>query len=229
MKKITDEFQFGRYIESVREDAAGLPATQIDLIRKLGMLIEDALAEFAGEKFATPRSMGDLDAADGIQHLLDDYPPQVPPGKVFREAFLTTGEEAAARHLLKLYPARDSLNDGFGLPEESIREIEATGRELLTWRLHGPAFEHEKEKRAEKRGSSKGGKTKAEREAEKLAARDKKIINRAKQFVGIYAKTEALDILVREFSKRFKIGRKRISQIVSSVFPPKKPRAKSSD
>lgn len=128
MKKITDKFQFGRYIESVREDAAGLPATQIDLIRKLGMLIEDALAEFASEKFTTPRSMGDLDDADGIEHLFADYP-----------AFLTAEEAAAARYLSALYLARDSLNDGFGLAEDDLAEIKETGLDLLTWRLQGPA------------------------------------------------------------------------------------------
>lgn len=155
MDKITDPFEFDRHIEALRENAASLPATQGHLIELLAMLIEDALAEFAGEKFILPRSMGGLDDADGIQHLFDDYPPQVPPGKVFREAFLSTNEDAAAHYLLKLYLARDFLDMGFGLPEESICEIEATGLDLLKWRLWGPAFQHGRDKAKQSRNQRK--------------------------------------------------------------------------
>ena len=229
MEKILDPSDFNDVMAIMREHAAALPHAQDALTALLGTLIENALAELAGEKFDMPRRCGDLDDADGINHLLNDYPPEVPPGKFFREAFLTTNEEAAARYLLKLYLARDFLAMGFGIAPDTLREIEETGRALLDWRLYGPAMKHDKEKRAEKRGASKGGATKAEREAKKLADRDKRIKNRAGQLVGLYNKTEALDILEREFSKRFVIGRPRIAQIVSSIFPTKRPRAKSSE
>jgi hypothetical protein len=151
MEIISDPFEFDHVIAIVRERARALPDTQDELTHLLGTLIEDALAELTGQKFATARSIGDLDSADGIAHLLNDYPAQAPPGKFFREAFLTVEEDAAARHLLKLYLARDFLHMGFGLPEDSIREIDATGRELLAWRLHGPAFQHGKDKRKQSR------------------------------------------------------------------------------
>lgn len=146
MEQISDKSEFDHIMEIVREHARTLPHTQDELTRLLGKLIEDALADLTGEKFDMPRRCGDLDDADGINHLLNDYPPEVPPGKFFREAFLTTNEEAAARYLLKLYLARDFLRMGFGLPEESIREIEATGRDLLYWRQYGPALQHGRDK-----------------------------------------------------------------------------------
>lgn len=154
MEKISDPSDFDHVIGIVREHARGLPDTHVEMIGLLGKLIEDALAELTGEKFATPRNMGDLDDADGITHLLADYPPAAPPGGFFHVAFLTTNEEAAARYLLKLYLARDFLQLGFGLPEDSISEIEATGRELLTWRLHGPAFQHGNDKAKQSRHQS---------------------------------------------------------------------------
>lgn len=225
MDKITDPFEFDRHIEAVRENAAGLPTTQGHLIDLLAKLIEDALADLTGEKFATPRGMGDLDSADGIFHLLTDYPAHVPPGKFFREAFLTTNEEAAAHYLSALYLARDSLRMDFGLPEESIREIEATGRELLTWRLHGPAFEHGKRKRQATQAGKIGAAIKAKRQKPRIDAWHAKIQKRAKSMKGSYSKTEALDVLEREFPG---YSRRQLSNIVSSVFPPRPPRASSS-
>lgn len=229
MEKISDESEFSYRMAEVRELSGTLPHAQDELTRELGKLIDDALAELTGEKFDLPRRSGDLDDADGINHLLNDYPAEVPPGKFFREAFLTTNEEAAAHYLLKLYRARDFLRMGFGLPEESIREIEAAGVKLLYWRQYGPAFQHEKRTRAERVGQEKGGRAKAENQKAEKEDRNKIIIRRAKQMVGLYSLTEALDILVREFSKRYKIGRKRIRQIVSSVFPEEQTRAKSSE
>lgn len=162
MEKILDPSDFNHGMAIMREHAAALPRAQGELIGLLGKLIEDALAEFAGEKFAMPRRMGDLADADGIRHLLDDYPPQVPPGKFFRVAFLSTNEEAAAHYLLKLYLARDFLRMGFGLSEESIREIEATGRELLNERLWGPAFQHGRDKAKQSRNQrTRASKTRA--------------------------------------------------------------------
>jgi hypothetical protein len=155
MEKILDPSDFDDGMAIMREHAAALPRAQGELIGLLGKLIEDALAEFAGEKFVMPRRMGDLADADGIRHLLDDYPPQVPPGKFFRVAFLSTNEEAAAHYLLKLYLARDFLRMGFGLSEESIREIEATGNALNKLRLWGPAFQHENDKAKQSRLQSK--------------------------------------------------------------------------
>jgi hypothetical protein len=151
MVKITDPFEFDRHIEAVRENAAGLPATQGHLIDLLAKLIEDALADLTGEKFAAPRSMGDLDSADGIAHLFADYPAAIPPGGKHLRPFLTVEEATAAHYLAALYLARDSLNDGFGLAEDELAAIEATGRELLTWRLHGPAFQHGRDKAEESR------------------------------------------------------------------------------
>jgi hypothetical protein len=154
MDKITDPFEFDRHIEAVRENAAGQPATQGHLIDLLSKLIEDALADLTGEKFAAPRSMGDLDSADGIAHLFADYPAAIPPGEKYPRPFLTVEEATAARHLSALYRARDSLSDGFGLAEDELAEIEATGRELLAWRLHGPAFQHRKDKAEQSRHQS---------------------------------------------------------------------------
>lgn len=229
MDKISDRQEFDSHIEAIRENAAGLPATLNDLTDLLGRLIEDALTELAGEKFAMPRSMGDLDNADGITHLFDDYPATIPPGGVFKVAFLTAEEADAARYLLKLYQARDSLNDVFRLPEDSIREIATAGLALLYWRQYGPAHDSAVEKRKEKQGSKKGGKNKAEKQKPKIDERNAKIQKRAQTMKGAYSKPEALDILEREFSKRFNLGRRQLANIVSSVFPSKPRRAKSSE
>lgn len=258
MDKISDVFEFNRIIDSVHELARGLPATRDDLIIRLDGLIEDALAELTGEKFDIPRSMGDLDGADGICHLLDDYPTSVVFFSTNEEAaafyrlklcfvraslrfdvprgtramchlptsgaFLSTNEEAAASCLLALYFARNSLRDDFGLPEDSIPKIEATGRELLASRLHGVASEHDKRNRAQKRGGSKGGVIKAKRQKQKIAAWHARIQKRAKSMKGDYSKTEALDVLEREFPG---YTRRHLATIVSSIFPTKPRRAKS--
>lgn len=146
MEKILDPSDFNDVMAIMREHAAALPHAQDALTALLGTLIENALAELAGEKFAMPRHMGDLADADGILHLLHDYPPTVPPGKCWPEAFLTIGEEAAALHLLKLYLARDFLAMGFGIAPVTLREIEETGRTLLDWRLYGPAVQYDRDK-----------------------------------------------------------------------------------
>jgi hypothetical protein len=59
--------------------------------------------------------------------------------------------------------------------------------------------------------------------AKAIQARHDKIINRAKLMKGSYSKTEALDILEREFPF---YGRRNLSKIVSSVFPKRGSRAK---
>ncbi|HQS99901.1 MAG: hypothetical protein B7Y26_03575 [Hydrogenophilales bacterium 16-64-46] len=193
MGKITDRFEFDRHIEAVRENAAGLPATQGHLIDLLAELIEDALADLTGEKFATPRSMGDLDSADGISHLFADYPAAFPPGGTRPRPFLTVEEAAAARYLAALYRSRDSLQGGFGIAEDDLAEIEATGGALLTWRLHGPALQHGRDKakqsRAQSRRASKrrkktveiDGRAVAVTKAELEAYRDKFIFERGQE------------------------------------------------
>lgn len=146
MNRISDPFDFERVMEIVREYANDFPHSRDSLIRILGMLIDDALGELKGEKFDYPRSAGDLDDADGICHLLTDYPPIVQPNGFWRP-FLNAEEEAAARFLLKLYSASEAVKLGYGLPGDVIHEIETEGRKLLSWRLHGPAFQHGKDKR----------------------------------------------------------------------------------
>lgn len=137
---IDDVFQFETIMARVQELAACLPDCQADLVHLLGLLIADALSELTGPKFDWPRRAGDLDDANGVLHLLNDYPASVPPGKFWKEAFLRVEEEAAAQWLLKLYLARDYLQLGFGLPPETVQEIEHFGLKLIAWRLHGPAY-----------------------------------------------------------------------------------------
>lgn len=136
MEKIADRSELEHVMGLIREDANCLPESKDSLVRLLGMLIADALAEFTGEKFDMPRRSGDLDDADGINHLLTDYPSWVYPSGM-RAAFLTIEEESAALLLRKLYLARDFLELGFGLSEETIREIEETEKTLLLWRQSG--------------------------------------------------------------------------------------------
>lgn len=137
---IDDVFQFEAIMARVQELAVCLPDCQADLVHLLGLLIADALSELTGPKFDWPRRAGDLDDANGILHLLNDYPASVPPGKFWKESFLHVEEEAAAQWLLKLYLARDYLQLGFGLPPETAQEIERFGLKLVAWRLHGPAY-----------------------------------------------------------------------------------------
>lgn len=137
--KIADPSDLKHVMGIVREHANCLPESKDSLAHLLGMLIADALSEFTGEKFDMPRRSGDLDDADGINHLLSDYPSWIYPSGM-RAAFLTVEEEAAALLLRKLYLARDFLELGFGLPEETIREIEEEGLRLLSWRQHVPAL-----------------------------------------------------------------------------------------
>jgi hypothetical protein len=73
---------------------------------------------------------------------------------------------------------------------------------------------------------SRGGKKKAERQADAINALHVKIQKRAKAMKGGYSKTEALDVLEREFPG---YSRRQLSNIVSSVFPPRPRRASSSE
>ncbi|MCP5278557.1 MAG: hypothetical protein H6935_09365 [Thiobacillus sp.] len=126
MDLISDPDRFEDAIRALRELAAEGQAYRRggSLDHLLEGLIGAALSEFGPDKFDMPRRAGDLADADGIRHLLADYGP----------AFLNAREEAAASLALKLFLARDFLKLGFGLPDETIREIEGTGRTLLSWR-----------------------------------------------------------------------------------------------
>ncbi len=222
--KIADPFDLEHVMGIVREHANCLPESKDSLAHLLGMLIADALSEFTGEKFDMPRRSGDLDDADGINHLLSDYPSWIyPSGK--RAAFLTVEEEAAALLLRKLYLARDFLELGFGLPEESIREIETESRTLLNWRLHGPAFVHDKERRLERTGGRKGGMNKAAKQAPKLTKRNEEIKRRARNMQSAYSESEILDFLQTKYPE---IGRRQLANILSSTEEENSPRAKSS-
>lgn len=143
MDKITDPFEFELIIETMREHAENLPSSQVLIIGLLNALISDALHLLDDPKFEMPRLAGDMDDADGINHLLTDYPPTLEPGHAFHNAFLRTEEEAAARFLLKLYLAMDSVKMGFGLQEDDILGIERMGAALLTWRLRGDKYDLE--------------------------------------------------------------------------------------
>jgi hypothetical protein len=141
MEKISDSFELESLIERVREYAGNLPESKDSLTSLLEMLISDALLELNDEKFEIPKLVGDLDDADGINHLLTDYGPTQKPGQVFREAFLRTNEEAAACLLLKLYLARDSVQMDFGLTEDDISWIEKISAALLNQRLYGDKYD----------------------------------------------------------------------------------------
>lgn len=116
MDLISDPDRFEDAIRALRELAAEGQAYRRggSLDHLLEGLIGAALSEFGPDKFDMPRRAGDLADADGIRHLLADYGP----------AFLNAREEAAASLALKLFLARDFLKLGFGLPDETIREIE---------------------------------------------------------------------------------------------------------
>jgi hypothetical protein len=68
----------------------------------------------------------------------------------------------------------------------------------------------------------KGGKAKAINEAKQIDAWHKRIKKKASQMVGSYSKTEALNILVRDFPG---YGRRNLSKIIEDYFP-KTPRVK---
>ena len=144
---IDDVSYFEAIMERVEKLAACLPDCQAELVHLLGLLIADALSELTGPKFDWPRQAGDLDDANGIHHLLNDYPASVPPGKFWKESFLHVEEEAAAQWLVKLYLARDFVEMGFGLPPETTKEIELCGLKLVALRLHGPAYLRDLERR----------------------------------------------------------------------------------
>lgn len=140
---MSDPFEFERFMGIARECAGGLPDTQDYLVELLNWLIADTLLELTGPKFDGAKGIGDLDDASGIGHLLVDY-----PGLLYVE------EEAAAHLLLQLYLARDSLMLGFGLPPETMQEIELYGGNLIAWRLHGPAFKHDQHRKKESAAQS---------------------------------------------------------------------------
>ena len=156
MEPISDIFQFEDVMQRVRDLADNLPDTQEYLVELLNLLIADALLELTGPKFDGAKRIGDLDDADGILHLLSDYPATVPEGGFWRVAFLHAEEEAAARLLLTLYQARDGvLLFGEGVSGEMMQEIEQRGGKLIAWRLHGPAFEHDQRRKKESVSQSK--------------------------------------------------------------------------
>lgn len=218
MDLISDPDRFEDAIRALRDLAEEGQAYRSggSLDHLLEGLIGAALSEFGSDKFDMPRRAGDLADADGIRHLLAAYGP----------AFLSVKEEAAASLVLKLFLARDFLKLGFGLPDETIREIEGTGRTLLSWRQAAQVHKHEKRRGKELAGSSKGGREKAEKRAPEIKAWHKKIQYRAKTMKGTYSKSEALDILEREFPG---YSRRRLADIVSSVYPVKPRRAKSGE
>jgi hypothetical protein len=197
----------------------------------LAKLIEDALAELTGEKFATlSQGMGDLDSADGTA-FLTDYRASDKSRRAFLRMdaiFHALNEEATAAHYLsaKLYGARFNSHGQSDCRKSQIRRDRGdrprSAHLATTW----AGFRARQAKASSHASRQDRRAIKAKRQKPKIDALHAKIQKRAKAMKGGYSKTEALDVLEREFPG---YSRRQLSNIVSSVFPPRPRRASSSE